>query len=107
MITTRFTELIGVEHPVASAGMGGGATSGELVAAVSEAGGLVVLGASFVMPDDVAEMVRRERDLTSKTIGVNILLHAMEDRVDEVLAHAPQVLSTAWPSDGTDTLMKT
>ena len=35
MITTRFTKLIGVEHPIASAGMGGGATGGELVGSVS------------------------------------------------------------------------
>ena len=32
MLRTRYTELLGIEHPVASAGMGGGATSGELVA---------------------------------------------------------------------------
>lgn len=99
---TRFTEAAGVEHPVASAGMGGGATNGELVAAVSGAGGLGVLGASFLMPDDVAEMVRRARELTSKPIGVNLLLHATEDRVDEVLALEPEVFSTAWPRDDQD-----
>src|SRR6266480_5639870 len=102
MLRTRFTEAVGVEHPVASAGMGGGATSGELVAAVSEAGGLGVLGASFLLPDDVAAMVRRARELTSKPIGVNLLLHATEDRVDEVLALEPEVFSTAWPRDDQD-----
>jgi NAD(P)H-dependent flavin oxidoreductase YrpB (nitropropane dioxygenase family) len=102
MLRTRFTELIGVDNPVASAGMGGGATSGELVGAVSEAGGLGVLGATFLQPDDTADIVRCARELTSKPIGINLLLHAAEDRVDEVLAHQPQVLSTAWPRDGQD-----
>jgi NAD(P)H-dependent flavin oxidoreductase YrpB (nitropropane dioxygenase family) len=102
MLRTRFTEVIGVEHPVASAGMGGGATSGELVGAVSEAGGLGVLGASFVPPEDVADMVRTARERTSKPIGVNLLLHATEDRVDEVLALQPEVFSTAWPREDQD-----
>ena len=102
MLRTRFTETIGVEQPVASAGMGGGATSGELVGVVSEAGGLGVLGASFLQPADVDEMVQRARELTSKPLGINLLLHATEDRVDEILALQPDVFSTAWPRDDQD-----
>ncbi len=82
--------------------MGGGATSGELVGAVSEAGGLGVLGASFLAPDDTAELAGRARELTAKPIGINLLLHAAEDRVDEILELEPQVLSTAWPRDDQD-----
>jgi NAD(P)H-dependent flavin oxidoreductase YrpB (nitropropane dioxygenase family) len=102
VLRTRFTETIGVEQPVASAGMGGGATSGELVGVVSEAGGLGVLGASFLQPADVDEMVQRARELTSKPLGINLLLHATEDRVDEILALQPEVFSTAWPRDDQD-----
>jgi NAD(P)H-dependent flavin oxidoreductase YrpB (nitropropane dioxygenase family) len=102
VLRTRFTELIGVEHPLASAGMGAGATSAELVASVSEAGALGVVGASFVPPGDVAEMMRRARELTSKPVGVNLLLHATEDRLDEILALQPDVFSTAWPRDDQD-----
>jgi NAD(P)H-dependent flavin oxidoreductase YrpB (nitropropane dioxygenase family) len=82
--------------------MGGGGTSGELVAAVSEAGGLGVFGASFLQPDDVAEMMRTARELTAKPLGINLLLHAMEDRVDEALALEPEVLSTAWAREDQD-----
>jgi NAD(P)H-dependent flavin oxidoreductase YrpB (nitropropane dioxygenase family) len=102
MLRTRFTKLVGVDHPVASAGMGGGTTGGELVGAVSEAGGLGVLGASFLPPDYTAELVRRARELTSKPIGINLLLHATEERVDEILALEPDVFSTAWPRDDQD-----
>jgi NAD(P)H-dependent flavin oxidoreductase YrpB (nitropropane dioxygenase family) len=102
VLRTRFTETIGVEHPVALAGMGGGMTGGQLVGAVSQAGGLGVLGASFLQPGDVAEMVRIARELTSKTIGINLLLHVAEERVDEILALQPEVFSTAWPRDDQD-----
>lgn len=102
MIRTAFTELVGIEHPVVSAGMGGGHTSGELIGEVSEAGGLGVIGASFLSPDEVRELTVRARDLTAKPIGINLLLHATEERLDEVLELAPEVLSTAWPRDNQD-----
>jgi NAD(P)H-dependent flavin oxidoreductase YrpB (nitropropane dioxygenase family) len=102
VIRTSFTELIGVEHPVVCAGMGGGHTGGELVGEVSEAGGLGVIGASFVPDDEVRQIAARAREITSKPIGVNLLLHATEERVDEVLQLEPAVFSTAWPRDDQD-----
>jgi NAD(P)H-dependent flavin oxidoreductase YrpB (nitropropane dioxygenase family) len=102
VIRTPFTELIGIEHPVVCAGMGAGYTSGELVGHVSEAGGLGVIGASFVPPQEFDSMVTRAREITAKPIGINLLLHAAEDRLDDVLAADPAVLSTAWPRDDQD-----
>lgn len=77
--------------------MGGGHTGGDLVGHVSRAGGLGVIGASFVAPEEVAAMVDRARGITDRPIGINLLLHATEDRVDEVLGYEPAVFSTAWP----------
>jgi NAD(P)H-dependent flavin oxidoreductase YrpB (nitropropane dioxygenase family) len=102
VIRTSFTELVGIEHPVVCAGMGAGATNGELAGRVSEAGGLGVIGASFVPPEELADMVRRARELTAKPFGLNLLLHATEERLDEVLQAEPAVLSTAWPRDDQD-----
>jgi NAD(P)H-dependent flavin oxidoreductase YrpB (nitropropane dioxygenase family) len=102
MIRTAFTGLIGIDHPVVSAGMGGGHTSADLVGQVSEAGGLGIFGASFVPPEELETMMRRARELTAKPIGINLLLHATEDRVDEVLSAEPAVFSTAWPRDDQD-----
>ncbi len=102
MIRTPFTELIGIDHPVVCAGMGGGFTGGDLVGRVSEAGGLGVVGASFLPPEEVAAIVRRAREITSKPLGINLLLHATEERVDEVLALGPAVFSTAWARDDQD-----
>src|SRR3954453_6636192 len=79
-----------------------GATSAELIAAVSEAGGLGVLGASFLPPQEIAALVARARELTSKPLGINVLVYAMDDHIDEVLALEPRRLSTAWPRDDQD-----
>jgi NAD(P)H-dependent flavin oxidoreductase YrpB (nitropropane dioxygenase family) len=102
VLRTPFTEFLGIDHPVAGAGMGGGYTSAELVAAVSEAGGLGVAGASFLQPQDLESQIARVRELTTKPIGINLLLHAAEDRLDDVLSLEPAVLSTAWPRDDQD-----
>ena len=101
-IRTPFTELVGIEHPVVSAGMGGGAAGGELAGAVSEAGGLGIVGASWLTPEQLRAEVERARELTSKPIGVNLLLFGNEALLDPVLELEPAVLSTAWSRDDQD-----
>src|SRR5712691_11147306 len=102
MIRTPFTELVSVEHPVVSAGMGGGAANGDLAGHVSEAGGLGVIGASFVSAEDMRAMVRRAREITAKPIGVNLLLFGNEHLLEDVLRDESAVLSTAWARDDQD-----
>ncbi len=69
---TRLTDLLGIEHPVMLAGMGGVSYS-ELAAAVSEAGGFGCLGASTMgNPQMVAEMAA-VRARTDKPFGVDLL----------------------------------
>jgi len=101
-LNTAFTRLLGVEHPVVSAGMGGGMADGELAGQVSEAGGLGVVGASWLSPEEIRGHVLRAREITSRPVGVNLLLFENEDLVDDVLADEPAVLSTAWPRDDQD-----
>ena len=101
-IRTPFTELVGIEHPVVSAGMGGGTAGGELAGAVSEAGGLGVVGASWLKPEAMQAEVARARELTSKPIGVNLLLFGNEALIEPVLELEPAVFSTAWPRDDQD-----
>jgi len=96
VIRTAFTQLVGIEHPVVSAGMGGGAANGDLAGHVSEAGGLGVIGASWLASEDVRAMVRRAREITAKPIGVNLLLFGNEQLLEDVLREEPAVLSTAW-----------
>ena len=69
---TRFTEMFGVEHPIAQGGMQWVGRA-ELVAAVANAGGLGFLTA-LTQPDPraLADEIRRCRTLTNKPFGVNL-----------------------------------
>lgn len=73
VLRTRLCDILDIEYPVILAGMGGVATA-ELVAAVSEAGGLGIIGAASFPPEEIERQVRRVRDLTSKPFGVDVLL---------------------------------
>ncbi len=71
---TRITELFGVDYPIIQGGMMW-VSRAELVAAVSNAGGLGILSAlTFPSPEELAAEIKRTRELTDKTFGVNITL---------------------------------
>ncbi len=73
VLHTRLCDILDIEYPIILAGMGGVSTA-ELVAAVSEAGGLGIVGAASMPADEIERQVRRIRDLTSKPFGVDVLL---------------------------------
>ena len=73
ILRTPICDLLEIEYPVLLAGMGGVA-SAELVAAVSDAGGLGIIGAAAMGPDEIEAQVNKVRDLTSQPFGVDILL---------------------------------
>jgi NAD(P)H-dependent flavin oxidoreductase YrpB (nitropropane dioxygenase family) len=75
--------LLGIEHPIIAAPMGPDLTGRELVAAVSNAGGLGILQAQLTPPPLFRREIQRVRELTHKTFGVNLILHFP---VDEQLA---------------------
>lgn len=70
---TPLCDMLGIEYPIILAGMGG-VSSAELVAAVSNAGGLGVIGAASMTPAEIREQCRKVRDLTDKPWGVDVLL---------------------------------
>lgn len=70
---TEITELLGIEYPVIQGGMAWVAEH-HLAAAVSEAGGLGLIGAANAPADWVREQIRAARKLTDKPFGVNIML---------------------------------
>src|SRR5271167_1962091 len=74
MIKTRFTELLGVEHPIVQGGMQWVGRAG-LVAAVADAGALGFITAlTQPTPEDLAKEIQRTRDLTDKPFGVNLTI---------------------------------
>ncbi len=73
MLKTELTEQLGIDHPILSVGFGAGAGP-DVVAAVSNAGGCGVLGASGFAVPYLREQIRRVRALTPKPFGVNLIL---------------------------------
>jgi len=65
--------MLGIEYPIILAGMGG-VCGPTLVAAVSNAGGLGVLGAAGLTPDQLRDWIVKTRSLTNKPFGVDLLL---------------------------------
>ena len=73
MLKTRVTEILGIEHPILQGGMAW-AASAELAAAVSNAGGLGIVGAGDSPTDVVRRELKRVRSLTSRPFGANVPL---------------------------------
>src|SRR5579864_8634206 len=99
MLKTRICELFGIEHPVVLGGMASG-TNAEMVAAVSNAGGLGIYGLGSGRrqppPAAVAEEIRA---LTNQPFGLNMLLFmADNDSIAATLATRVRVFSTSWPA---------
>jgi enoyl-[acyl-carrier protein] reductase II len=84
---TRLTELLGIEHPVMLAGMGGVSYSA-LVTAVSQAGGFGCLGASTMGNEKMVEEIAAVRGATDKPFGVDLLTAmpgGMSDQVQLII----------------------
>lgn len=75
MFRTEICDLFGIEHPVLLAGMGTASTP-ELAAAVSNAGGLGIMGAAGLGPRGLRDWIARCRSLTDKPFGIDTLLPA-------------------------------
>jgi hypothetical protein len=72
---TPLSDMLGIEYPIIAVPMGPDLTGPELVAAVSNAGGLGILQAQFCLPPVFRHEIDRVRELTAKPFGVNLLLH--------------------------------
>ena len=75
ILRTPLCETLGIDVPIISAGMGPIAGP-DLVAAVSNAGGLGVLGCTSMTPDEMRIVIRRTRELTARPFGVDLILPA-------------------------------
>lgn len=78
---TKITELLGIQYPIIQGGMAWVAEY-NLAAAVSNAGGLGIIGAASAPPEIVREQVKKCRALTDKPFGVNVML--LNPNADEV-----------------------
>ncbi len=96
MIHTRICDLLGIVHPVVLGGMGT-ATSAPIVAAVSNSGGLGILGTSTLNSAQLKSEVEAIRRATAKPFGINHLLFEVdEERFSVTIESRSQVASFAW-----------
>ena len=92
---TRITEMLGIEYPIIQGGMAWVAEH-NLAAAVSEAGGLGLIGGANAPGEVVREEIRKARELTKKPFGVNVMLlspHA-DDVAKVVVEEGIKVVTT-------------
>ena len=93
---TPVCDLLGIELPILQAGMGS-YTTPELVAAVSNAGGLGIIGSIFREPDELRDVINKVRELTSRPFGVNHVISQMDPATIEVTIELRvPVLSLSW-----------
>src|SRR6476659_3492367 len=79
---TRLTEMLGIEHPVMLAGMGG-VSYHAVVAAVSDAGGFGTLGAATMSSEQLDEEMAAVRAATDNPFGVDLLAALPERMLDD------------------------
>lgn len=82
MFHTRICDILGIKYPIIQGGMAWVATA-ELAAAVSNAGGLGIIGAGNAPGDFVRNQIRKAKELTDKPFGVNVML--LSPFADEVM----------------------
>lgn len=93
---TTVCKLLGIDVPIFQAGMST-YTTAQLVAAVSNAGGLGIIGGLRRKPDDLRNEIRQVRELTSRPFGVNHVVCQLDPAAFEMtLAQRVPVLSLAW-----------
>jgi enoyl-[acyl-carrier protein] reductase II len=90
-VKTRITELLGIEHPIFQAAMSWASSNAPLVIAVTKAGGMGVLGAGPMRPEDFRAALRAIKAGTKKPYGVNIPLNGARAKELLDIAHEERI----------------
>lgn len=93
-MTNRVCELLEIEHPIIQGGMSW-VSDASLAAAVSNGGGLGVIGAGAMPPEILREEIARTKELTDRPFGVNMIMINPEfgDQLEIVLKAKPAVVT--------------
>ncbi len=94
---TKITELLGITLPIIQAPMAGGATTPELVAAVSNAGGLGSLGAGYMTADEIKTTIKKIKLLTDKPFAVNLFIPEENHATAEQIERAREIVQASCP----------
>lgn len=95
MIKSPVCDILGIKYPVFQGGMAW-ASNHRLAAAVSNAGGLGIIGAGQMPPDIVVQEIRKAKESTDKPFGVNLILYLsyIEELIDAVIKEKVAIVTT-------------
>lgn len=93
ILSSEFTAAVGIDHPIVQAPMAGGATTPELVAAVSNAGALGSFAAAILPASAIIGGVGRIRSLTSRPFNVNLFVLDQPRPTESELSRAHGLLA--------------
>ncbi|WP_308191577.1 NAD(P)H-dependent flavin oxidoreductase [Gordonia liuliyuniae] len=95
-LSTRFTEMVGVEYPIVQTGMGW-VSGPSLTAATANAGGLGILASATMTYDELEFAIKKTKSLTDRPFGVNLRADATDaaERVDLLIREGVKVASFA------------
>lgn len=101
MVKTEICNLLNIEYPIIQGGMAWVSTA-ELVSAVSNAGGLGIIGGGQMPPDMLKNEIRKTKEMTDKPFGVNVMLLDAEtkNRFEILLKEKVPVVTTGAGNPG-------
>lgn len=91
---TRLTQGLGLLYPIIQAPMAGGATTPELVAAVSNSGGLGSLAAGYLSPEHILITIKAIRNLTDRAFAVNLFVPEKTLEIAGKIEYSNRVMQT-------------
>ena len=99
-LATPLCALLGIDLPIVQAPIGSASTP-ELAAAVSEAGGLGMLAQTWFDVPEIRARLRRARKFTDRPVGVNLVLDLpIQDKLAACLEEGAKLVSTFWGDPG-------
>jgi len=101
-VSTPLSQRLGIDYPIIQAGMSWASSNVALPAAVSNAGGLGILAAGPMRPDDLRSALRQLRNATDRPWGVNVPLYrkGVQEILDIVAEARPAVIIASQGAPG-------
>lgn len=94
---SKITKLLGISLPIIQAPMAGGATTPELVAAVSNAGGLGSLGVGYMTADEIRSVIKKTRALTHQPFAINLFIPEKHHATNQQIEQARKAVQLSCP----------
>ncbi|WP_078433589.1 NAD(P)H-dependent flavin oxidoreductase [Metabacillus halosaccharovorans] len=93
MLKNEMTELLQIQYPIIQAPMAGGVSTSKLVAEVSNSGGLGMIGAGYMTPNQMREQIKEIKQLTSNPFGINLFVPDEYDVIEEEVKSVNEILN--------------